>query len=131
MNQLKPGYEKIKKQIEYLIEQPWLADSQKHWPPHLFHFTNIDNAVSILSDGFLLPRSELEKKGKLKTDIASPGIISETLSEWKNFVRLYFRPRTPMQYRNVVIFFSLCYIMPFCFGYFNIAGLPALEFRYD
>ncbi len=48
----------------------------------------------------LLSRRQLEKSGKLLTDIAGPEIIESTPDEWKRFVRLYFRPRTPTQYRN-------------------------------
>ena len=33
-------------------------------------------------------------------DNASPDVIAQTKSEYTNFVRLYFRPRTPTQYRN-------------------------------
>ncbi|MDI6794152.1 MAG: DarT ssDNA thymidine ADP-ribosyltransferase family protein [bacterium] len=66
----------------------------------MFHFTDLSNAVKILGDGHLLSRSELEKTGGLATDIASQEIIASTALEWKDYVRLYFRPRTPMQYRN-------------------------------
>ena len=34
------------------------------------------------------------------TDIASPEIIAQTPKPYKNYVRLYFRPRTPTQYSN-------------------------------
>jgi hypothetical protein len=98
MNQLKPGREKILQHIEYLIDQSWLTDSQKFWPRFLFHFTNITNAKDILADGFLFSRAQLQKSGKLITDIASPEIIKSTADKWKSFVRLYFRPLTPMQY---------------------------------
>ena len=33
-------------------------------------------------------------------DIASPDIIAQTDLEFQDYVRLYFRPRTPTQYRN-------------------------------
>lgn len=48
----------------------------------------------------LLFRSKLEKNGSMAVDIASQKVIKSTASKWKDFVRLYFRPRTPMQYRN-------------------------------
>ena len=31
-------------------------------------------------------------------DCASPDVIAHTADKWKQYVRLYFRPRTPMQY---------------------------------
>jgi len=36
----------------------------------------------------------------LLVDIASPTVIKATDAEWLDYVRLYFRPRTPTQYRN-------------------------------
>jgi hypothetical protein len=66
----------------------------------LFHFTDIQNAVQIIEQGNLVCRSVLEKKGTMITDNASPDVITNTDPEWKDFVRLYFRPRTPTQYNN-------------------------------
>jgi hypothetical protein len=100
MSGLKPGHEKILQHIQYLKGQSWLTDSQKFWPKFLFHFTDITNAVRILSEESLLSRQRLEENRHLLTDIASPEIIGGTQDKWKGFVRLYFRPRTPMQYRN-------------------------------
>lgn len=100
MSQLKPGYERILQHIEYLTSQSWLANSQKFWPHHLFHFTDIKNTKSILTEGALISRQRLIEMRKLDTDIASPEIIKTTPEKWKNYVRLYFRPRTPTQYRN-------------------------------
>ena len=62
----------------------------------MFHFTDIQNAISIFTDGKLVCRAE----GKLTTDIASSTVIGQTDQTWKNYVRLYFRPRTPTQYQN-------------------------------
>ena len=36
----------------------------------------------------------------MRVDIAAPDIIDHTDPEWQDYVRLYFRPRTPTQYRN-------------------------------
>ena len=100
MSQLKPGYERILQHIKYLTNQSWLVDSQKFWPKYLFHFTDIKNAKSILTEGALFSRQRLIEMRKLDIDIASPEIIKTTPEKWKNHVRLYFRPRTPTQYRN-------------------------------
>lgn len=94
----KVGCEKISKHIQSLIEQHWLTDSQKFWPRFLFHFSDITNAVKILKDGRLFSRALLQKKEGLKKDIASSEIIERTNPKWKEFVRLYFRPRSPMLY---------------------------------
>ena len=97
---LKRNAEKIVAHFRSIKDQPWLPESQRWWPGHLFHFTDLTNAVKILGDGKLVSRSELERTGGLVTDIASPEVISSTGSRWKEYVRLYFRPRTPTQYRN-------------------------------
>ncbi len=36
----------------------------------------------------------------MTNDNASPDVIEETPAEYQNYARLYFRPRTPTQYRN-------------------------------
>ncbi|MBI5788447.1 MAG: DUF4433 domain-containing protein [Candidatus Schekmanbacteria bacterium] len=97
---LKRDANKIIAHIEELKKQSWLTESQKWWPDYLFHFTDIKNAVEILSGGQLLSRAELDRKGAITTDIANPSVISVTPDVYKEYVRLYFRPRTPTQYCN-------------------------------
>jgi len=97
---IKPDAQDIVEHIKNLKKQTWLSESQKWWPDHLFHFTDIENAVKILTDGALYSRTELLITGRLSTDIASPNVIASTATQWKNYVRLYFRPRTPTQYCN-------------------------------
>ena len=66
----------------------------------MFHCTDISNAVSILCQGELLSRGLAETSGQLQRDIASSEVIAQTDPQWTDYVRLYFRPRTPTQYRN-------------------------------
>lgn len=96
----KPDAGKILAHIECIKKQSWLTESQRWWPDHLFHFTDILNAVKILNDGVMFSRLQLEKNKELITDIASKKVIESTDLKWKNYVRLYFRPRTPTQYNN-------------------------------
>jgi len=100
MGELKQNSHLIEEHIKNLKKEPWLVESQKWWVDHLFHFTDILNAVEILKSGFLRSRTELDQHKLIPTDIASSEIISNTDEKWKDYVRLYFRPRTPMQYRN-------------------------------
>lgn len=95
---LKPDAELIVQHLKELEKS--LGKSRSWWPRFLFHFTNIDNAVKILESGSLMCRSLLEKSGEMETDNASPEIIERTDDKWKEYVRLYFRPRTPTQFRN-------------------------------
>ena len=77
-----------------------MDDARRWWPNYLFHCTELHNAVNVLSDGALLSRTQAKAGNRLAVDIASQEIIDQTNPHWTDFVRLYFRPRTPTQYRN-------------------------------
>jgi len=47
-----------------------------------------------------LSRTQAQNTDSLLTDIAAPDIIALTHPNWQDYVRLYFRPRTPTQYNN-------------------------------
>ena len=70
------------------------------WPRFVYHFTDITNAVSILDEGKLYSRAEANRRGLLRTDVAAPDVIGQTAASYLEYVRLYFRPRTPTQFRN-------------------------------
>lgn len=90
----------IRAHLNALKKSPWLGPARSWWPDYLFHFTDIRNAVSILKTGWLLSRQQLQASGQTFTNSASPTVIDQTEEHWKDYVRLYFRPRTPTQYRN-------------------------------
>ena len=97
---IKQDADLILSHLRSLKDTSWIAESQSRWPDFLYHFTDIHNAIEILRKGELICRSELESTGSLATDIASPEVISSTSDRWKDYVRFYFRPKTPTQYRN-------------------------------
>lgn len=97
---MKPDADEIIEFIDNLANESWLGTVRSLWTKYVFHHTDIHNAVEILKSGKLLCRSELERTGCMLVDNASRPIISSTQSDVKDFVRLYFRPRTPTQYRN-------------------------------
>jgi len=99
-NELKPDAKEILEHIEYLQQASWLDNSNRWWPKFIYHFTNLDNAISILEKGAFYSRAYLEKKGEMITDNASSEVIDQTERQWKEYVRLYFRPRTPTQFHN-------------------------------
>ena len=70
------------------------------WTKYLFHFTDVKNAAQILSSGSLLSRNAAIDEGTMLNDNASPEVIAQTSDHWKDYVRFYFRPKTPTQYRN-------------------------------
>ena len=77
-----------------------MDSARESWPRYLFHCTDVLNVVSILTSGMLLGRTQAQQSDSLRVDIAAPEIIDRTSTEWQDYVRLYFRPRTPTQYRN-------------------------------
>ena len=90
----------LKEHLRRLKQEAWLGRARQWWPDFLFHCTDIQNVVNILKSGELLSRIQVQETSQLKVDIASPEIIKQTSVEWQDYVRLYFRPRTPTQYRN-------------------------------
>ncbi len=77
-----------------------LDQSRRWWTNYVFHFTAVENAVKILKSGSLLSRKQVDKEDSNFVDSASPEIIGQTEERWKDFVRFYFRPRTPTLYHN-------------------------------
>ena len=96
----KPDAIGIARFLADLKKEEWLGTARSWWPDYVFHFTDLQNAVSILKTGALLGRVEAQKRGLMDTDNASQEVIDSTDDEWQDYVRLYFRPRTPTQYRN-------------------------------
>lgn len=68
------------------------------WPKYAFHMTSISNFVSILSSGSLYSRNYATALNILKTDNASQDVIDNTEEQIKDYVRFYFRPKTPTYY---------------------------------
>ena len=70
------------------------------WPKYAYHFTDISNAVNILSLGRLYSRLNARENDLMKNDNASRQVIDMTSPEISSYVRFYFRPLTPTQYYN-------------------------------
>ena len=96
----KPDARQIRDHINALKKADWLGPARSWWPDFLFHFTDIRNAVSILQKGELLSRKEAIISNVMLTDNASPEIIDQTDEQSRDYVRLYFRPKTPTQFNN-------------------------------
>lgn len=96
----KADYQQIHEYIDGLANSLTLGLSKRWWPNYVFHFTNIDNALKILETGYLYPRSKVSPQGLMVNDNASREVIENTDPRWFDYVRLYFRPRTPTQWLN-------------------------------
>jgi hypothetical protein len=94
----KADSKKIQEHIKKLKEQSWLGKARAWWPDFLFRFDNIDSAAKILNTGRLLSRRAAQAAGVMGIDCAAAGVIASTADKWKQYVRLYFRPRTPTQF---------------------------------
>lgn len=70
------------------------------WTRYAFHYTDIDNAVSILASGQLYSRTEATELHVMSNDNASRQVIDMTGSDITSKARFYFRPLTPTQYHN-------------------------------
>lgn len=70
---------------------PWTS----HWPSRIFRHDPLENISEILESGLLLSRNDSTDLRPL--DIAGQQVINST-TQPHEFVRLYFRPRTPTQY---------------------------------
>lgn len=70
----------------------------KWWPNYLYHYTDVNHAVSIIEKGWIYGRSVAERNHLIKTDAASQNVLSVTSSEVKQCGRLYMRPLTPTQF---------------------------------
>lgn len=98
---MKPDALQIEQCIRSLPSKPWLADTNRaRWPFFLFRVDDVVAAASILQSGRLYSRNQADSLGVLGHDAASPGVIQNSPDWIKNYVRLYFRPRTPTEYRS-------------------------------
>jgi hypothetical protein len=95
MRERKPDAARIEARLDGLRQENWIGLARQWWPKYVFRFDDIQNAVRILQVGRVLCRA---KRGEA-LETASQEVLSHTEETWKNYVRLYFRPRTPTQYQ--------------------------------
>lgn len=77
-----------------------LDSSRQWWPKFIYHFTDLNNAVSIIREGAIYSRVEATARGLMVCDNASPTLIAKTNPAHLGYARFYFRPGTPTQFRN-------------------------------
>ena len=95
MIERKPDASRIAARLESLKAASWIGPARKWWPHYVFFFADLPNALRILEGGKLLCRNQ----ANIAIDTGSEAVLGHTADEWKNCVRLYFRPRTPTQYQ--------------------------------
>ncbi|MGB8686346.1 MAG: DUF4433 domain-containing protein [Microcoleus sp.] len=67
-----------------------------YWKGYIYHFTHVENAVSILQSEQLQSRNRCNKF----VDSAGASLIHRTSNDVKNLARFYLRPKTPTQWHN-------------------------------
>jgi hypothetical protein len=79
----------------------WIGAVPDEWVPrYIYHFTDVQNAAMVLRSGELLSRVEATARGVMRNDNAAASVLENTPAAHKQFARLYFRPRTPTQFRT-------------------------------
>lgn len=98
---MKPDAAAIRAFFESLPLQPWIAGtSRARWPLHLFRIDDVRASASILNSGVLYSRNRASTLRVLGHDAASREVMENSLDWIKDYVRLYFRPRTPTEFRS-------------------------------
>ncbi len=100
VNKVKDDAEEILLHMGELASKLRLDGNRKWWPNWIFRSDHVENAAAILNSGTLLSRSRAEEQALIVKDAASPHHIHQLTASHRRYVRLYFRPRTPTQYRN-------------------------------
>lgn len=95
MSVRKPDAARIEAHLDHLQKASWIGPARRWWPKYVFRFDDIQNAVRILQAGKIVCRAQ---RGEA-LETASQQVLDHTEESWKNYVRLYFRPRTPTQYQ--------------------------------
>lgn len=97
---MKPDSDRIVARLQALKAEDWLGQARSWWPDFLFHVTDVQNAARVLASGRLLSRARCTATGAMAVDSASGDVLGSTNRRWIEYVRLYFRPRTPFQYQT-------------------------------
>ncbi len=64
------------------------------------HTTSFDNFINIMKSGYIYSRNYIHENNINTSEIALDGAIDITSDKIKNYVRLYWRVKTPTNYRN-------------------------------
>jgi len=89
------------KNFQQNLKERFSTGYQNWWSDFIFHFTNINNAASILNSNYLYSRNFVNQHNLMLNDNADKTVIqSKTPEPHKDYVRFYFAAKTPTQYHN-------------------------------
>lgn len=83
----------------------WYYDNQSHEVGLIWHFTDINNMVSILSRLTIDSKNQAQQKKLMHNDNSTSTVNGNATQPWvHDYARFYLRPQTPTQYRNEGIY---------------------------
>ena len=97
----KPDADRIRAIMRDIPAQLGLTrtDHRYGWPQNVYRFDHVTSIAEVLRCGRLYSRQRADELGVLRHDAANPEIIHQSKHAHR-YVRLYFGPRTPMQYNT-------------------------------
>lgn len=75
-------------QRELLVNFP--SGFQSWWPNFIFHYSDVNNIVSVLNTGFLYSRDQAILRGLMTNDNANDAVICGTDGELKKICEILF-----------------------------------------
>ncbi len=69
----KQDHQRIVDKLDELVRR-YKSDARSWWPKFVFHYTSLENVVSILKSGALYSRDEAVSRGLLSSDSASSSV---------------------------------------------------------
>ena len=82
------------------LEHKLAGTTRSFWPRHLFRVDSVRAVARILENNTLYSRSRAQARGLMDHDAASPSVIANAPAWLKDYVRLYFRPKTPTEFQS-------------------------------
>lgn len=89
--------------VDYMSELANALSADKlrsWWPKYVFRLDHVENAARILNSGHVLSRKQASLDSVIIHDSAAQSYVRKLAPELQDYVRLYFRPLTPTQFRN-------------------------------
>ena len=96
----KPDSAKILAHMKKLPTALDLDRARAWWPKYVFRLDHVENAARILNSGRVLSRMQAKLNNVIVHDSAAQSYIQNLDPNLQDYVRMYFRPLTPTQYRN-------------------------------
>jgi len=95
----KHGHPEAQQILRYLKQVAQSVGPMSHWVGYAYHFTELANLPSILTNNALYSRAEASRQALIEAEVGDRHILQQTSRDVLEYVRFYWRPRTPMLYQ--------------------------------